>query len=635
MMKGMLKRCLGVVAAAAMAVTGMAALTGTANAAGSVVTGNKVTFTFTADNQERLANANLTAYKIADYVQYGTEDSAKYAVQTNEENLYAVAAAMQTIYPNDYNFNEDGDPMMWALQPKSVQDSSAYLDQSTSEDDSWIHVDDGNGGVTAAESMTRKLANELAGLIGDEDTPLNSTTPVTFKGPESANGKWQITVDLDPGIWLFVDSYTGEPAEGAENWGQSVPMILYSGELDVDNKAVKNPFKAGAGATSVLKNEATPIQKTVNTDAPSIGDAKEYTILSEVPNWSGKTGTSFKFTDTPGVGQTIDYSSIQVSIGRYDEVDPFFSMTPIDPENYSVTQFLKNTESDVYRETIIENDNPAELVADGKSHFVIDLTEYMKDAAVNPDLIGMDVVVTYNVIINSDAATGDDITNNIKVDNDGSSAESNTTINGSHVFKIGKTQGDKETPLAGAGFTIYDEHGEVLHFDKTKENIGTEDDPYYEVVYTYNENGMETELITPSSGYFKVQGLGMGSYKVTETTTPEGYWEMEPSFVVNLNADDGDSWDSEIGSINTTDDKFGLVFYANRFTGFAGLEVGVDTREAVSVPAIGVMNINNITQLPLTGAAGITMFVVLGLLIAGVGVTVYVKSRGVRNALRG
>lgn len=51
--------------------------------------------------------------------------------------------------------------------------------------------------------------------------------------------------------------------------------------------------------------------------------------------------------------------------------------------------------------------------------------------------------------------------------------------------------------------------------------------------------------------------------------------------------------------------------------------------------AVVVMNINSLTDLPKTGAAGITMFVVLGLLIAGVGVTVYVKSRGVRNVLRG
>lgn len=45
-------------------------------------------------------------------------------------------------------------------------------------------------------------------------------------------------------------------------------------------------------------------------------------------------------------------------------------------------------------------------------------------------------------------------------------------------------------------------------------------------------------------------------------------------------------------------------------------------------------NIKSITQLPITGAAGITAFIILGLLIAGAGVTVYMKSRNVRRMMR-
>ena len=39
-----------------------------------------------------------------------------------------------------------------------------------------------------------------------------------------------------------------------------------------------------------------------------------------------------------------------------------------------------------------------------------------------------------------------------------------------------------------------------------------------------------------------------------------------------------------------------------------------------------VTNVKNITQLPLTGAAGTMLFSVIGLLIAGAAVTVFVKS---------
>ena len=50
---------------------------------------------------------------------------------------------------------------------------------------------------------------------------------------------------------------------------------------------------------------------------------------------------------------------------------------------------------------------------------------------------------------------------------------------------------------------------------------------------------------------------------------------------------------------------------------------------------IVVRNIRNVTQLPLTGAAGTALFTVLGLLIAGAGALVYMKSRNVKHALRG
>ena len=46
-----------------------------------------------------------------------------------------------------------------------------------------------------------------------------------------------------------------------------------------------------------------------------------------------------------------------------------------------------------------------------------------------------------------------------------------------------------------------------------------------------------------------------------------------------------------------------------------------------------VKNIKSITQLPLTGAAGTMLFSVIGLLIAGAAVTVFVKSRSTKRAL--
>ena len=51
--------------------------------------------------------------------------------------------------------------------------------------------------------------------------------------------------------------------------------------------------------------------------------------------------------------------------------------------------------------------------------------------------------------------------------------------------------------------------------------------------------------------------------------------------------------------------------------------------------SVTVNNVKSITELPLTGAAGTALFTVLGLLIAGAGALVYMKSRSVERMLRG
>ena len=59
----------------------LSAASAQADGSGTVVT-SKVNFTFTAQDAKQLTNRKLDAYKIADYVQYGTGSNATYGVQT-------------------------------------------------------------------------------------------------------------------------------------------------------------------------------------------------------------------------------------------------------------------------------------------------------------------------------------------------------------------------------------------------------------------------------------------------------------------------------------------------------------------------------------------------------------------------
>ena len=85
------------IAAAATLLGGMALGATSAqadDAAGTPVTG-EATFTFTAETAEQLTNAKLKAYKIGDYVQYGSGENVAYGVVTNSSNKTAVDFALK------------------------------------------------------------------------------------------------------------------------------------------------------------------------------------------------------------------------------------------------------------------------------------------------------------------------------------------------------------------------------------------------------------------------------------------------------------------------------------------------------------------------------------------------------------
>lgn len=62
--------------------------------------------------------------------------------------------------------------------------------------------------------------------------------------------------------------------------------------------------------------------------------------------------------------------------------------------------------------------------------------------------------------------------------------------------------------------------------------------------------------------------------------------------------------------------------------------LGLATQASGTAP-IQVKNVKSITQLPLTGAAGITMLVVVALLIGGAAALIAVRSHSLKQQLRG
>ncbi len=113
-----------------------------------------------------------------------------------------------------------------------------------------------------------------------------------------------------------------------------------------------------------------------------------------------------------------------------------------------------------------------------------------------------------------------------------------------------------------------------------------------------------TVFTSDKTGLVQLKGLAAGTYTVEETVAPNGYAQnFRVTFTVIIAAD---------GKVTFKQDALKQVTPSNNGK--------VDATATVK-------NVKSITQLPLTGAAGTTLFAVVALLVAGAGVAVALKSR--------
>lgn len=492
------------IAAAATLLGGMAlgATSAQADGAGTIVT-DTANFTFTAQDAKQLTNRSLNAYKIADYVQYGTGDNATYGVQTADGvNRGTLKAALESA--TGKTVSETGDLMAWAL-------AEGVLSVDNSADGAWNN------------SASRKFVESLKTTTDKLGTVQKVDLGAVANGTSA-------TVQLPAGLYLFVDADYLVGTNGAAT--PSIAILVGSGNVE---NGVLNPLTA---ATVDIKNQTTTVSKTVSAATASVGQTVTYTITSKVPqNTQYYSDYAYTYTDTPSAGQTVHLDSLKVTVGGSD----------------------LNKGKDY---TVAEGEN-------GK--FTVNITSIKQQNA------GDEIVVTYDAEVTEAEATGRKaVTNTVVLSDNGAKATDSTSItNGQFSFTKTDAQGNA---LAGADFEIEGQNGASTPSTATA---------------TSDSNGMVT---------FK--GLADGTYKVTETNVPAGFQQ-------NLKA------------------AFTVTIANGKAVKYAGADIWglAPSAEVSGNYTYKVKNVKNVTQLPLTGAAGTTLFTVVALLVAGAGVAVALKSR--------
>ncbi|RYQ36370.1 SpaH/EbpB family LPXTG-anchored major pilin [Bifidobacterium pseudolongum] len=181
---------------------------------------------------------------------------------------------------------------------------------------------------------------------------------------------------------------------------------------------------------------------------------------------------------------------------------------------------------------------------------------------------------------------------------DASSAQATATVKTHDVTFTKVGVGGDANGLAGAQFAIKNAAGKYGTYDGNNNKWTWADAGNAPLAATSGTNG---EVSFPN--------IAEGTYTVEEIKAPAGYAQnLLPSFQITVGTDDTVTLDNAVN------------------TNVLGLASTVDK-------VIQVRNVKSVTQLPLTGAAGITMLVVVALLLGGAGALIAVRSRSLKRQL--
>ena len=373
----------------------------------------------------------------------------------------------------------------------------------------------------------------------------------------------------EEGWYLVTDTYT---KTGETKVTTGTPAVVATTVSGLTNLKIVADTTTGQGN---IKSVGQFNAKNENPLTPPVKIAK----VGEV-NVNGKT---------VNVGDTVNFTvsaTVPASAANYDKYP--FTITD------TASKGLQVAVATAFRVQVDGKDVDAALYKVEQTGSAAVGTTTTITFASAKSLAGKTIVVSYTGTVTKDALTGlgGSVNNKATVTTRGGTSEAGETKSNTYGFQFTKIGvGSDAEALAGAKFVVKKD-GKYL---KQAENGA------WSLVETQND---ATTFISGTDGLVQLKGLAAGTYTVMETVAPTSYAQnFKVTFTVVIDND---------GKVTFNQDALNQVTPQNN-----GM---------VSATAT-VKNVKSITQLPLTGAAGTTLFTVVALLVAGAGVTVAVKSR--------
>lgn len=419
--------------------------------------------------------------------------------------------------------------------------------------------------ATFNAEQIRKFATELA-----KTNPLPTVDGAGLTVTADKAGTTQPVTVNGEGWYLVTDTYTKTGDTEATTGTPAIVATTVNGltnlTIAADKVTGQGNIKSVGQFNAKNENPLTPPVKTAKVGAVDV---------------NGKT---------VNVGDTVNFTvsaTVPASAANYDSYP--FTITDTASKGLQVankTAFKvqvdgKNVDSTLYTVT----QTGAATEKDGT-------TTTIKFANAKT-LAGQTIVVSYTGTVTKDALTGlgGSVNNKATVTTNGGTSEAGETNAKTYGFQFKKIGiGDDTNALADAQFVV----------KKGDKYLKQDNDGAWSLVDT--QEAATTFTSANKTGLVQIKGLAAGDYTVMETAAPNGYAQnFKVTFDVNIAEKDG--------TVTFTQDALHQV------TPPTGGQIAT------------VKNVKSITQLPLTGAAGTTLFTVVALLVAGAGVTVAVKSR--------
>ena len=427
----------------------------------------------------------------------------------------------------------------------------------------------------------------------------------------------------------MVDTYT---QQDGSNSTRSVPMLV--GTKFANAAVTTQP--AGVGEVD-MKNTTIPVHKEVVTDGtgatannkPSynIGETVYFHLSTEIPDYSGYEADSTlkdtaktrllsledefeegKFTDTKVVSVKDSTTSIGDLVPGTD-----YDVTG-EGTNTLTVDLKKLVNGYAGAKTGWKTGDVIDVVVSGVLSANATTTDTVNNAA---DKTGVDSKGNYNKVTLN-------YSNNPKDNSQANKVPGDTVNVYSFNLNVHKVNQDNN-PLGGAEFKIYPKIDDKVSDTPLQ---FTASGSTYTHAKALTAGATDTLVSAATSGAINVKGLKAGTYVVTETKAPTGFFQGAlPSYTVEIAEDYTNDTTNKTRTKDSGDDWLTTLTYS--YVQDANKLVTKDTSstDAPDTSTATVKNVTSITQLPKTGAAGIAFFSIIGVAIVAMAALFAVRAR--------